>query len=155
MRRTGCILRLSGSASPPDEPARPPLPRVAIAVSTPTVLLVDAHEDSLVIYAAALGHHGYRVVSSACCDEAPALARANLPQLIVMAVPLPSTPAWNAVREIKSGPATAQIPVLAISTTGMPEHRTLALQLGCAAFLVKPLPPLELLAAARTVLSRS
>ncbi|HEX5870302.1 MAG TPA: hypothetical protein VFY65_07805, partial [Longimicrobium sp.] len=27
-------------------------------VPTPTILLVDAHEDSRFIYAAALGHHG-------------------------------------------------------------------------------------------------
>ena len=122
-------------------------------MSTPTVLLVDAHEDSLLIYAAALGHHGYRVLSSDSCDEAPTLARAHLPHLIILAVSLPSTPAWNAVRALKSAALTSRIPVLALSTTGLPEHRTLALHLGCADFLVKPLPPLELLAAAHRVLA--
>lgn len=122
-------------------------------MSTPTVLLVDAHEDSLLIYAAALGHHGYHVLASESCDEIPGLARTHLPHLIIMAVALPSTPAWNAVRALKSVAATSRIPVLAISTTGLAEHRTLALHLGCADFLVKPLPPLELLAAARRALA--
>lgn len=123
-------------------------------MSVATVLLIDAHEDSLLIYAAALGHHGYRVLSSDSCDEAAVLARAHLPHLIILGVSLPSTPAWNAVRALKSAAATSRIPVLAISTTGLPEHRTLALHLGCVDFLVKPIPPLELLAATRRVLSQ-
>lgn len=120
---------------------------------TPTILLVDAHEDSRFIYAAALGHHGYRVLSSGCCQEALAMASVDLPQLIVLAVSLSSGPAWETLRALKSRPETACIPVLAVSTTGLPEHRLRALELGCAGFLVKPLPPLELLAVARDLLA--
>jgi CheY-like chemotaxis protein len=121
-------------------------------VPTPTILLVDAHEDSRYIYAAVLGHHGFHVVTSACCAQAVELAREHGPVLIVMAVSVTPAPAWTLLRALKQHAATAAIPVLALSTTGMPEHRLRALELGCAAFLVKPLPPLELLGIARRVL---
>jgi twitching motility two-component system response regulator PilH len=122
-------------------------------VPTPTILLVDAHEDSRYIYTAALGHHGFRVVASACCEEGLEMARAERPHLIVLAVATTAAPAWRTLRALKEHGDTAGIPVLAVSTTGLPEHRALALQMGCAAFLVKPLPPLDLLAEARRVLA--
>ena len=121
-------------------------------MSTPTVLLVDAHEDSRAIYAAALGHFGFGVLQSACSAGVLELAREHRPQLIVLAVSYSTGPAWATLHALRQDPETGCIPVLALSTTGLPEHRSRALELGCAGYLVKPLPPLELLAAARQVL---
>jgi DNA-binding response OmpR family regulator len=124
-------------------------------VPTPTILLVDAHEDSRFIYAAVLGHYGFRVVEADCSARALEMARAHAPQLIVVAVSVSSAPAWALLGTLRHEPETAAIPVMAVSTTGLSEHRVRALELGCAAFLVKPLPPLELLAAARQLLGRA
>jgi CheY-like chemotaxis protein len=124
-------------------------------VPPPIILLVDAHEDSRLIYAAALGHFGFRVVASECCVHAVQLAREHRPGLIVLGVALSAGPAWALLDAIRAHPATADIPVLAVSTTGLAEHRDRALQLGCAGFLVKPLPPLALLAEARRLLAAS
>ena len=121
-------------------------------VSSPTVFLVDANEDSRLIYAAALRHHGFNVVAHDCCEQAVEWARTHRPGIIVLALTFASGPGWVALRALRDDPATAAIPILAVSTTGLPEHRERALAMGCAAFLVKPLPPLELLAIARDVL---
>jgi DNA-binding response OmpR family regulator len=123
-------------------------------VPTSTILLVDAHEDSRLIYAAALAHHGFHVVASPCCVHAVELVREHRPGLIVLAVSISPGPAWAMLAALQGDAETASIPVVALSSTGQPEHRTRALELGCAAFLVKPLPPLELLATARRVLER-
>lgn len=120
----------------------------------PTILLVDANEDSRFIYAAVLGHHGFCVVTSPCCVRAADLAREHGPALIVVAVSVAPAPAWTLMGALKQHAQTASIPVLALSTTGMAEHRLRAQELGCAAFLVKPLPPLELLGIARRVLEQ-
>ena len=120
---------------------------------TPTILLVDAHEDSRFIYAAALGHYGFHVVESECSARALELARAHPPHLIVLAVSVAAAPAWAMLHALRQNPETASIPVVAVSTTGLSEHRARALELGCAAFLVKPLPPLELLSVAREFLA--
>ncbi|HEU0300602.1 MAG TPA: response regulator [Longimicrobium sp.] len=119
-----------------------------------TVLLVDSHEDSRLIYAAAFRHHGLAVTVVESCAEMVAVARAQRPALIVMGLAYPATAGWDALRVLKGDCATACIPVLAVSTTGLKEHRERALELGCAAFLTKPLPPLELLDAVRGVLER-
>lgn len=117
-----------------------------------SVLLVDANEDSRLIYAAALRHHGFSVVAHECSVSAVEVARTQQPRIIVLALSFASGPGWVALRGLKEDPATASIPIVAMSTTGLPEHRERALALGCVAFLVKPLPPLELLAVARDVL---
>lgn len=114
-------------------------------MSAPTILLVDAHEDSRFIYAAVLDHHGFGVVEADGCERAVELAREHRPALIVVAVTLAAAPVWTLLRALKQDGETASIPVVAVSTTGLMEHRSRALELGCAHFLVKPLPPLELL----------
>lgn len=121
-------------------------------VSTPTVLLVDPHEDSRLIYAACFRHHGVSLVAHECCVAALEAARTQSPRLIVLALSFASGPGWAALRALKEDPATARIPVVAVSTTGLHEHRERALSMGCAAFFVKPLPPLELLRTVRTLL---
>ncbi|HEU4880900.1 MAG TPA: response regulator [Longimicrobium sp.] len=123
-------------------------------MSSPVVLLVDANEDSRLIYAAALRHHGFSVVAHECSVSAAELARAEQPAVIVLGLSFASGPGWGALRDLKGDPDTSSIPVLAVSTTGLPEHRDRALAMGCDAFLVKPLPPLELIAVARSFLER-
>ena len=117
------------------------------------MLLVDANEDSRLIYAAALRHHGFSVVAHECSVSAVEVARTQRPGVIVLGLSFASGPGWGALRSLKEDPVTASIPILAVSTTGLPEHRDRALALGCAAFLVKPLPPLELLAVAQDLLA--
>jgi DNA-binding response OmpR family regulator len=121
-------------------------------VPPPTILLVDAHDDSRFIYAAALGHHGFRVLQSGACDDGLRMAREQRPALIVLALSTLAGPAWATLRALREGADTAAIPVVAVSTTGLPEHRHLAVEMGCASYLVKPLPPLQLLAEARRLL---
>lgn len=120
--------------------------------SPATVLLVDPNDDSRVIYSAALRHHGYEVVESSRLGDGPELAAAHLPCLVVVGVPYPQTVAWEAVRALKSRPDTARIPVVAVGSAAAVHDRDDALSLGCAAFLLMPCPPLELLATARGLL---
>jgi two-component system cell cycle response regulator DivK len=123
-------------------------------VAATTVLLVDAHEDSRLIYAACLRHHGISVAAHECFVAGVEAARAGpRPRLIVLALSFAAGPGWAALRALKDDPATAGIPVVAVSTTGLAEHRDRALALGCAAFYVKPLPPLDLLNAALRILN--
>lgn len=122
-------------------------------MAAPTVLLVDAHEDSRLIYAACLRHHGVAVVANECFSGAVDTARTVKPQVIVLALSYASGPGWTALRMLKEDPATTGIPILAVSTTGLAEHRERAFAMGCAAFYVKPLPPLDLLNAALGLLS--
>lgn len=128
-------------------------PRIsAPAVPPHSVLLVEPNDDTRLIYSAALRHCGYLVIESRDCGEGVALARERLPSLVVLGVSFPQQDAWSALHQLKSAPATAGIPVLAISSSAVPGDRLRALGLGCADFLTLPCRPMELLDAARRCL---
>ncbi|HEX5725889.1 MAG TPA: hypothetical protein VFX98_10520 [Longimicrobiaceae bacterium] len=117
-----------------------------------TVLLVDSHEDSRAIYALILRHHGFAVVLAPLWEEGRRLARVRVPDVIVLELPPRYPPAWEAPRELGAHPATARIPLLALGTGHAAGDRDRALAAGFAEYLLKPLPPLQLLAQVRRVL---
>ncbi len=117
-----------------------------------TVLLVDSHEDSRLIYAAALRHHGLEVQVAESAQRALALARSKRPGVVVLELPPAAPFAWASIETLR-GRHAPHVPVLGLSTTGLREHRERALRLGCAEFLVKPLGPVELLAHVRRFLN--
>ena len=122
-------------------------------MSAQTVLLVDSHDDSRTIYRIILEHHGYVVLGTCCPEEAVRVARARRPDLIVLELAPFRASALEGLRALKSHPATASIPVLALSTALGDPDRERALAAGCAGYLLKPCPPLELLAEARRLLA--
>lgn len=116
------------------------------------VLLVDSHEDSRAIYATILEHHGFGVVAAAYHAEGVRLARERRPDLIVLEYGLPRSEALDAARALRSDALTAAIPLLALSTAYSEAERERALAAGFSAYLVKPCPPLQLLAETRRLL---
>ena len=118
-----------------------------------TVLLVDSHEDSRTIYTAILEHHGFAVVAATSGDEGVRLARERRPDLIVVEFSPPRQASLATVRAFRAQPATAAVPVVALSTTIGDADRELLLSEGVAGYMVKPCPPLTLLAEAKRVLA--
>ena len=119
-----------------------------------TVLLVDTHEDSRAIYTTILEHHGFAVVASACYDEGVRLARERRPDVIFLEYGFPRARSLDAALSLRSHAATARIPLVALSTAFSEAERERALASGFASYLVKPCPPLELLAEARRLAGR-
>ncbi|HEX2203067.1 MAG TPA: response regulator [Longimicrobium sp.] len=117
-----------------------------------TVLLVDTHEDSRAIYRIILEHHGFAVLLAARCAEAPTVARERRPDLVILELGLTREHALDALRALRGHAATAEVPVVALGTGFSAAERELALAAGFDAYLLKPLPPLELLEAARGLL---
>lgn len=131
---------------------RHPFPRPSSPVGQlPTVLLVDSHEDSRLIYTAALRHHGLGVLATDSPRSGLRLALRERPSVIVLELSVTGSQAWEAIASFR-GDANRGVPVLGLSSTGLAEHRERALRLGCAAVLVKPLGPLELIAQVRRLL---
>lgn len=61
------------------------------------------------------------------------------PDLILMDIQLPGEDGLALTREIKSLPATAEIPVVALSAHVMAGHQEEALAAGCAGYITKPI----------------
>ena len=121
-------------------------------MSAKTVLLVDSHEDSRTIYTAILEHHGFAVVATSCGADGLRLSRERRPDLIVVEFSPPRQASLALVRSFRTDASTAAVPVVALSTTVGDVDRDLLLGEGIAAYMVKPCPPLTLLAEARRLL---
>ncbi len=121
-------------------------------MSRTTVLLVDSHADSRAISAAILEHHGFAVLSAAAADEGVRLAREGAADVVVLEIAATHPVGLDAARRLKDDPATAGIPLVGLGTGFAPADRERALEAGVAVYLLKPCPPLQLLATVREVL---
>jgi two-component system cell cycle response regulator DivK len=105
------------------------------------VLIVDDHFDNRSIYRSLLTHLGYEVVEATDGNEAIEVAHARQPQVILMDMSLPGRDGWSATRALKDDPATAHIPVIALTAHVSEEHRDRARVAGCDAYIPKPVVP--------------
>ncbi|HYW14039.1 MAG TPA: response regulator [Longimicrobium sp.] len=126
------IVRMDGVRAAPDPAAG-------------TVLVADAHEDSRTLCAMLLRHSGFTVLEAATGEEAIRLAHAHRPDAIVMGPVLRGVDGMRALEVLKQDPATASIPVVVLSSVGGDEHERRARAAGCAAYLLKPCPPRQVL----------
>ena len=67
-----------------------------------------------------------------------AMAASHTPDLILMDLSLPVIDGWEATRRIKANPATASIPVIAITANAMSGDADKARAAGCDDFMTKP-----------------
>ncbi len=67
------------------------------------------------------------------------MARASHPRVILMDVNLPGISGIEAMRILREDPATAHIPVVALSANAMPRDIALGLELGFFRYLTKPI----------------
>jgi DNA-binding response OmpR family regulator len=92
------------------------------------------------------------VLQAASPDDAVAAMRARRPDLVVTAFSPPRERGLRGIRAILSAINGGCPPVLALSTTAGDGDRDLLMREGIAGYLVKPCPPLTLLAEARRLL---
>ena len=67
------------------------------------------------------------------------IARAAQPQVILMDINLPGISGIEALRILREDPATAHIPVVALSANAMPRDIAMGLELGFYRYLTKPI----------------
>ena len=119
-----------------------------------TILLVDDHEDSRIIYRTILRHHGYRTLEAADRRTAGRIAREHAPDLVILSTFLPDSdnPAPDA-RALHDAVA-ADVPLLLMTAHPLDAAQLRALGTICDGYLAKPCPPSRLLAEVRRLLRR-
>jgi CheY-like chemotaxis protein len=106
-----------------------------------TVLLVEDDEDSRFMYGTILRHVGYAVREAVDGEAALAIARGTRPSLILMDISVPIVDGLEATRRLKRDPATACIPVIALTAHALPSDRERCIEAGCDGYLAKPCEP--------------
>jgi DNA-binding NarL/FixJ family response regulator len=95
---------------------------------------------------------GFTVVAQAADGaEAIAAARADRPDVMLMDIRMPGTDGVEATRQITSDPACAGVKILILTTFDLDELVCAALRAGASGFLLKDVPPEDLLTAIRVI----
>jgi two-component system, cell cycle response regulator DivK len=101
-----------------------------------------------------LAVEGYQVVSAADGARGVAMARAELPDLILMDMGLPVLNGWQATHRIKTRPETSTTPIIALTAYALAEDKANCLAAGCDEYETKPIDFPRLLVKMRTLLDR-
>jgi len=110
----------------------------AMRCEVPRILVVEDNLVNLELAVALLEHEHCEVLTAETADVALHLARTELPDLILMDLHLPGMTGYEATRRLKTDPATARIPVVALTAQAMCGDDLRAAEAGCAAYITKP-----------------
>lgn len=102
------------------------------------ILVVEDELTNREVAEVILKNQGYDVLVAINGQEAIERAHADMPDLIVMDILMPILDGLSATREIKADPATAHIPILAVTAKASNSDRDAAEAAGCDGFLAKP-----------------
>jgi CheY-like chemotaxis protein len=123
--------------------------------STQKILIADDEVYMLRLLEMTFKKGGYTVVSCRDGQEALAQAVSTLPQLIVLDIMMPGLDGLGALRQLKSNPATREIPVVVLSAKGHALTKVEAELAGAVLFLAKPFSPNQLLSEAQKILGHA
>ena len=111
----------------------------------PTILLVEDNELNRDMLSRRLQRKGFTVLLAVDGEEAVAKAASEAPELILMDMNIPLIDGWEATRRIKAAPATAAVPIIALTAHAMAGDREKALEAGCDEYETKPVELARLL----------
>ena len=109
----------------------------------------------LILGGLALFMYGIRLLSAGNGSLAVELARAHLPDLILMDIDLPGISGIEALGILRKDPATTHIPVIALSANAIPRDIEKGMEAGFLRYLTKPIRVAEFMDALDAALALS
>ena len=123
-------------------------------MSREQILVVDDEEDILELVRFNLSKEGYQVLCAATGERAVEIARAELPDLMVLDLMLPGMDGLEVTKFLKNNPETQNIPIVMLTAKGEESDVVTGLELGADDYVTKPFSPRILLARVKAVLRR-
>ena len=114
-------------------------PRGDAMTATQLVLIVEDNDRNLKLARDVLDHVGYATLEARNGEEAVELARTHRPDLVLMDIQLPGMDGVEALARLRADPATAAIPVVALTAFAMKDDRERFLAAGFDGYLEKPI----------------
>ena len=110
-----------------------------------SILLVEDNADNRLTVSAILEGNRYELSVAEDGEQGVRMVRELLPDIILMDIQLPVMDGIQAIKIIKSDPATRHIPIIAVSARAMKGEREAILAAGADDYVPKPINPDELL----------
>jgi two-component system, cell cycle response regulator DivK len=118
------------------------------------LLLVEDNEMNRDMLSRRLARKGYEVLIAEDGGEGVRMASIETPELVLMDMSLPVWTGWPAPPPPKADPATAHIPVIALTAHAMAGDEEKALEAGCDDYDTKPIDLPRLLEKITALLDR-
>jgi two-component system cell cycle response regulator DivK len=116
------------------------------------ILIVEDNEKNMKLVRDVLQVKGYATLEAATAEDGIKLAIEHKPDLILMDIHLPGMNGIEALGVLRADPATASIPVIAVTASVMQQDRKLITDAGFEAYVGKPINLKEFLDAVRGML---
>jgi CheY-like chemotaxis protein len=118
-----------------------PMTHDSNAERTPSVLVVDDHDDTRQMSLMVLGSQGFKAVAAANGDTAFQCACDEQPDVIVTDLAMPDGDGWELIDKLSADPRTKDIPVVMLTACATEAVRRRAMEQRIAAFFFKPCAP--------------
>jgi len=119
------------------------------------VLIVEDNALNLELLATVLEGAGFDVVTAPDAHGGLEMARTLNPDVVLMDVQLPEVDGLEATRALRADPATARIPVIAVTAHVKKDDEERCLQAGCVRHVPKPIDTRALPEIVATVIAES
>jgi sigma-B regulation protein RsbU (phosphoserine phosphatase) len=117
--------------------------------NTPKILIVDDTPVNIELIENVLATEGFATLTSLDGPTAAVLARVQTPDLILLDVLMPEETGFQTCARLKSDPATADIPIIFLSSLDDTKSKVTGLKIGGVDYISKPVHGEELLARVR------
>jgi len=118
-----------------------------------TVLVVEDNALNMTLAVFLLESAGHTVLRATDAEAGLALARADLPDLVLMDIQLPGMDGLEATALLKQDEATRAIPVIALTALAMKGDEARIRAAGCNGYIAKPMRYQDFLTAVSTQLA--
>jgi two-component system, cell cycle response regulator DivK len=116
------------------------------------ILIIEDNAANMKLACLLLQNVYHKVLCAVDAETGLAMARAERPDLILMDIQLPGMDGLAATAQLKHDPATAAIPIIALTAMAMKEDQQKTEVAGCDAYIAKPVHYQELYAAIDSLL---
>ena len=103
------------------------------------ILIIEDNPDNMTLTVLLLESAGYAVLSASDAEAGLLLAHSGRPDLILMDIHLPGMDGLQATALLKNDPATAAIPVFALTALAMKGDEDRIRAAGCDGYIEKPI----------------
>jgi two-component system, cell cycle response regulator DivK len=105
------------------------------------ILIIEDNEHNLYLQTFILEKNGHEIIQAHNGETGIARAARELPDLILLDIQLPGMDGYTVAEALRKNPATADVPIIGVTSYAMSGDRERILEAGCTSYIEKPINP--------------